>query len=180
MEIEDITDKQEEEKGDEGLRQRGLGGSGSLKVPKEKVLDLSGDGKLTKVVLKEGEGQVVKDGQFVKIHYSGRLESNNKEFDNSHGLGPLKFCVGARQVILGWDKSVLTMKKGEKAIVTIHPDYGYGSMGIGPIPANSTLVFTMELIDIFDEDPDNPLLSLSSMVIALIVMFLLYYINGVF
>ena len=39
------------------------------------------------------------------------------------------------------------MKKGEKATVTIKPEYGYGKKSMGKIPANSTLIFEMELVD---------------------------------
>jgi FK506-binding protein 4/5 len=42
--------------------------------------------------------------------------------------------LGRREVILGWDKGVATMKKGEKCLLTVRPDYAYGSGGIGPIP----------------------------------------------
>ena len=50
-------------------------------------------------------------------------------------------------VILGWDKGVATMKKGEVAILKCSPEYGYGARAIGPIPSNSTLIFEVELID---------------------------------
>ena len=50
------------------------------------------------------------------------------------------------QVILGWDKAVATMRKGEKADVRIAPDYAYGNSGVGPIPGGSTLLFEIELL----------------------------------
>jgi hypothetical protein len=53
---------------------------------------------------------------------------------------------GAREVILGWDKGIATMTKGEHAVLTCSPDYAYGSRAVGPIPANSTLEFEVELV----------------------------------
>jgi hypothetical protein len=53
------------------------------------------------------------------------------------------------QVIKGWDIGMASMLKGEKAIFTIAPDHAYGSQDVGDglIPANSTLVFEVELIN---------------------------------
>ena len=52
------------------------------------------------------------------------------------------------QVIAGWDDGVAKMSKGQRAKLTISPDMGYGAQGVpGAIPANSTLVFDVELLD---------------------------------
>ena len=60
----------------------------------------------------------------------------------------LVIVKGARQVILGWDKGVETMTKGEKAVLTCAPNYAYGSSGAGGvIPPNATLEFEVTLID---------------------------------
>lgn len=61
--------------------------------------------------------------------------------------GPFQFKLGAGKVIKGWDIGIATMKKGERARLTIHPDYGYGSRKIEGIPAKSTLIFDCELVD---------------------------------
>ena len=47
---------------------------------------------------------------------------------------------------MGWDVGVATMKVGERAILTIKPDWGYGSNEAGPIPANSVLIFDVQLL----------------------------------
>ena len=61
---------------------------------------------------------------------------------------PLSFHVGKGQVIKGWDEGLLNMCIGDKRKLTIQPEYGYGSRGMGPIPANSVLVFETELVSI--------------------------------
>ncbi len=100
------------------------------------------------VVLAEGVGdKTPKPGTTVSVHYSGRL-LNGTKFDSSVDRGkPLQFPVGVGRVIKGWDEAMLSMKKGEKRILIIPPQLGYGEMRIGPIPPNSILVFEVELLD---------------------------------
>ena len=62
---------------------------------------------------------------------------------------PLSYSppIRAGQVIKGWDKGIASMKKGEKAVFTIAPEYAYGAAGSPPtIPANATLKFEVELL----------------------------------
>ncbi len=103
---------------------------------------------LMHVVLVEGAGdKTPQRGTIVNVHYSGRLLSG-KKFDSSLDRGkPLQFPVGVGRVIKGWDEAFLSMKKGEKRILIIPPQLGYGEMRLGPIPPNSTLVFEAELLD---------------------------------
>lgn len=87
--------------------------------------------------------------KFQIVHYTGTL-TNGKKFDSSRDRGEtFQFKLGAGEVIKGWDVGIASMKKGERAILTIHPDYGYGdrSVGGGLIPAGSTLIFDCELVD---------------------------------
>lgn len=89
-------------------------------------------------------------GDTVSMHYTGKL-TNGKVFDSSLKKGvPFKFQLGMEQVIKGWDEGVAKMTKGEKATLTCYPDYAYGDqeVGKGLIPANSTLIFEVELLDI--------------------------------
>ena len=88
-------------------------------------------------------------GDKVDVHYRGTLEKDGSEFDASYNRGqPLSFTVGKGQVIKGWDEGLLDMCIGDKRRLTIQPEWGYGERGMGPIPANSVLVFETELIGI--------------------------------
>jgi peptidylprolyl isomerase len=95
-----------------------------------------------------GEGDEVQSGDTVVVHYAGRLQSG-EEFDNSQRRGqPFSFTVGAGQVIKGWEEGLIGMKVGGERVLVIPPDKGYGAAGIGPIPPNATLVFSIQLLDI--------------------------------
>ena len=64
--------------------------------------------------------------------------------------------MGTGQVIKGWDQGFASMKKGEKAILVCSPDFAYGSKGSGEkIPPNSTLHFTVELLDFKDKKKEK-------------------------
>ena len=90
------------------------------------------------VVVEEGEGETPKKGAVVTVHYTGKL-LNGKKFDSSYDRKqPIDFPVGAGQVIKGWDEALLGMKKGEKRVLIIPPNLGYGPSGRGPIPPNAT------------------------------------------
>ncbi len=98
------------------------------------------------VVVEEGEGESPKKGAVVTVHYTGKL-LNGKKFDSSYDRKqPIDFPVGAGQVIKGWDEALLGMKKGEKRVLIIPPNLGYGPSGRGPIPPNATMVFDVELV----------------------------------
>ncbi len=93
-------------------------------------------------------------GDKVSVHYTGRLENGTK-FDSSLDRGqPFTFTLGAGMVIKGWDEGVLGMKVGEKKVLDISPEKGYGSQGVPDgrggyvIPPNSKLIFDVEVVDI--------------------------------
>jgi len=91
-----------------------------------------------------------KMGDVVKVHYTGSLMENGNVFDSSRERGqPFTFTIGVGQVIRGWDEGVAKMSKGERAILKIPSEMGYGQMGAGAvIPPDSDLQFDVELIDI--------------------------------
>lgn len=84
---------------------------------------------------------------------SGTLASNGKKFDASRDRGrPFQFTIGVGQVIRGWDEGVSQMSLGEKAVLRITSDYGYGPRGAGGvIPPNADLDFEVELLAINGE-----------------------------
>ena len=76
------------------------------------------------------------------MHYTGTLASNGSKFDSSLDRGkPFEFTIGRGDVIKGWDEGVMEMSLGEKAVLHITSDYGYGSRGAGGvIPPDADLV----------------------------------------
>lgn len=68
---------------------------------------------------------VVKSGDVVTVHYTGRLTSG-EQFDSSAGREPLEFTVGARMMIAGFDAGVIGMGIGDKKTLTIASEDGYG------------------------------------------------------
>ncbi|KAH9961242.1 hypothetical protein BC827DRAFT_1203440 [Russula dissimulans] len=88
------------------------------------------------------------NGDAIMVHYTGKLFSNGKKFDSSHDRGqPLPVALGRGQVIKGWDEGLVGMCIGEKRTLTIPSDKAYGERGFGSvIPANSALVFDVELV----------------------------------
>lgn len=96
-----------------------------------------------------GEGAQATKGKTIVVHYTGWL-TNGTKFDSSLDRGqPFSFVLGGGQVIRGWDEGFDGMKIGGKRKLTIPPEMGYGSQAIaGVIPANSTLVFEVELLGV--------------------------------
>ena len=113
-------------------------------------------------VIAEGAGETAQSGMQVSVHYQGRL-TDGTIFDDSQKRGtPFSFTLGSGQVIPGWEQGIAGMKIGEKRVLTIPPELGYGTAGAGGvIPPNATLVFDVELIAVMippklvDAKPDD-------------------------
>lgn len=92
-----------------------------------------------------GTGENPKSNSLVLVHYRGRL-LNGTEFDSSFKRGqPLE--IGLNSVIKGWQEGIPLFKRGGKGTLYIPSDLGYGSRAQGSIPANSVLIFDIELLD---------------------------------
>lgn len=108
-----------------------------------------GNHGLQKKILRKGNSWKTPSlGDEIQVHYSVCLEDGAVHLDSSRNHGkPFTFKLGQCEVIKGWDEGIATMKKGERAILTIPPELAYGETGCPPsIPPNSTLVFDIELL----------------------------------
>ena len=93
-----------------------------------------------------GEGPEVKVGDTIDVNYVAVLAANAQPVDKSDT--PFTFTVGEGKVIEGWDRGIVGMKVGGRRVLLIPPDLAYGDRVVGPIPANSHLAFTVELLAI--------------------------------
>ncbi|MGH7196594.1 MAG: FKBP-type peptidyl-prolyl cis-trans isomerase [Candidatus Saccharimonadales bacterium] len=109
---------------------------------------VSGDvTELQKVDLVVGTGEEVKPGDQVRVHYKGTVAQTGVKFDSSYDRGePITF--GLNEVIAGWSEGVPGMKVGGKRRLIVPSDKAYGQQELPGIPANSDLVFEVELIAI--------------------------------
>jgi FKBP-type peptidyl-prolyl cis-trans isomerase FklB len=100
-------------------------------------------------VLAKGEGATPKIDSKVEVHYAGTL-IDGTEFDSSYQRGePVSFPVNG--VIPGWTEALQLMKEGDKWQLVIPPQLAYGENGAPPvIPANSALVFEVELLKVLE------------------------------
>lgn len=100
-------------------------------------------------IIKEGSGPKSKTGDTLSVHYTGTLQNGTK-FDSSLDRGtPFEFTLGQNRVIQGWERGMLGMQVGEKRKLAIPSELAYGSTSPSPlIPANSVLIFEIELLEI--------------------------------
>ncbi|MEG8947721.1 FKBP-type peptidyl-prolyl cis-trans isomerase [Rosettibacter firmus] len=114
---------------------------------KEGVVTLPSGLQYKKLV--SGNGPSPKETSIVKVHYVGKL-IDGREFDNSYKRGePAEFPLN--QVIKGWTEALQLMHVGDKWILYVPPELGYGENGAGnTIEPNSLLIFEVELLDILN------------------------------
>ena len=105
--------------------------------------------ELSYEVIARGSGDIAKRGMRVSVHYQGRF-TDGTIFDDSNKRGePISFVLGNGQVIAGWERGIEGMQVGEKRVLTIPPELGYGEAGAGSvIPPAATLVSDVELVSI--------------------------------
>lgn len=103
------------------------------------------------VVLASGDpkGKSPVNGQFVSVHYEGRLAATGELFDSSYERGEPE-TFPANRVIEGWQEALAKMKPGDRWMVYIPAELGYGKQGTpgGPIPPDAALQFEVELLQV--------------------------------
>ena len=100
--------------------------------------------------LKEGTGDELKPGSVALFHYVGKLE-NGTIFDSSRDRGePYKVAIGTGQLIRGWEEATPGMKVGEIRKLFVPAAMAYKDRATDKIPANSNLLFEVELISILN------------------------------
>ncbi len=97
------------------------------------------------VIIEQGTGAAIKDGDEIETHYFGALKSNAKRFDDSFSRGmPIPFKVG--QLVPGFNEGMKLLNRGGKAILYIPSALGYADQSpSADIPPNSDLVFYLEM-----------------------------------
>ncbi|GJN04060.1 hypothetical protein PR202_ga21570 [Eleusine coracana subsp. coracana] len=123
------------------------------------VTEIGDDKKILKKVLKEGEGyERPNEGAVVKVKITGKLQDGTVFSKKGHDEEPFEFKTDEEEVIDGLDRAVLNMKKGEVALITIPPEYAFGSteskQDLAVVPSNSTVVYEVELVS-FVKDKES-------------------------
>ena len=104
-------------------------------------------------VQERGYGPAIKTGETAVVKY--RLMVGGELVEQSSEREPFTFEVGSKSVVPGFSRGVVGMKVGETRVVTVPPNLGYGEREMGAIPANSTLVFTITLLQIKETEHEG-------------------------
>ncbi len=97
------------------------------------------------VINTQGTGAQPNSQSNVRVAYKGYLTSGSV-FDQSQPSG---YITNLSNVINGWTEGIPYFKKGGKGMLLIPSALGYGSQAVGNIPANSVLIFDIELLDVY-------------------------------
>ncbi|HSE61231.1 MAG TPA: FKBP-type peptidyl-prolyl cis-trans isomerase [Candidatus Saccharimonadales bacterium] len=111
------------------------------------------EGKVTelqKTDLKEGNGKEAGPNDLVRMHYKGTIAQTGAKFDSSYDRGEPLTCT-LKGLIVGWQQGVPGMKEGGKRRLVIPASLAYGAQERPGIPANSDLVFEVELLAVNPE-----------------------------
>jgi peptidylprolyl isomerase len=99
-------------------------------------------------VLIKGDGKQVQSGQQLLVQYTGVLWADGKQFDSSYSHGGAQALqVGTGSLIKGWDQGLVGQTVGSQVMLVVPPSLGYGDKASGPVPANSTLVFVIDILE---------------------------------
>ncbi|KAB5569786.1 hypothetical protein DKX38_003579 [Salix brachista] len=124
------------------------------------VTEVTDDKKVIKKILKEGDGyERPNEGAVVKVKLIGKLQDGTVFLKKGHDDNELfEFKTDEDEVIDGLDRAVVAMKKGEVALLTIAPEYAFGSsesqQELAVVPPNSTVCYEIELVS-FDKEKES-------------------------
>lgn len=130
---------------DAGLLARPAGSEGGAKDGEELKIEVVREPS-------DPDGTAAAAGHTMLVHYTGRL-ADGTVFDSTRTPGRdfFTFKLGEGMVIKGWDEGLVGMRDGEIRKLTVPAHLGYGEAGVpGRIPPNATLVFEIELLEIWD------------------------------
>ena len=108
-------------------------------------------------IIKPGSGPYPKPGQTVKVNYTGSL-LDGRVFDKTQEEEPLDFEVGKPVpgwITPGWNEGIQKINRGGRIKLYLPPALGFGSEVVSGVPADSTLIVEIELLDIKDSLPDE-------------------------
>jgi FKBP-type peptidyl-prolyl cis-trans isomerase FkpA len=122
----------------------------------------SGFSEFTQTDLRVGAGVAAENGDDLTVHYTGWLydatqpDQKGLQFETSRGRPTLSFTLGVGDVIAGWDLGLVGLRVGGLRRLVIPPSLAYGEGRRGVIPANATLIFEVELVEVEREPGSNP------------------------
>jgi len=114
-------------------------------------LDFSGLAKpkrFAAIQLREGTGPAIENPDRIAADYIGQVWGAKEPFNNTYGKEPAEFSIGLGGVIKAWDQGLTGLKEGARVMLICPPDTAYGKTAQPGIPANSTLVFVIDVLGV--------------------------------
>lgn len=123
--------------------------SGIGEQPEDERQPIKRPSGLHYIDLERGSGVPCKDGDLLRILYTGWLVDGTQFDSNQDRARPFTFTLGEGKVVKGWEEGIRGLPEGAKRKLIIPPDLGYGEEGFGEvIPPGSWLIFDVEVINV--------------------------------
>jgi peptidylprolyl isomerase len=104
--------------------------------------------RFSAILLREGNGPAIETPDRIAADYIGQVWGGKQPFKNTYGTEPARFSIGLGGVIKAWDRGLAGLKEGARVMLICPPDTAYGKAGQPGIPANSTLVFVIDVLGV--------------------------------
>lgn len=104
--------------------------------------------KYAAYLMRQGTGDVIDDPDRVSVNYVGQVWGATQPFETSYSKDPALVSIGLGKVIKAWDRALVGLKEGARVMIVCPPATAYGASAQGPIPANSTLVFVVDVLGV--------------------------------